>query len=370
MVSSYDVGSLPLRIEESIIKEGAKRSLTLLPFLRSSEEDTSRVFEEAVVGAFVDKLRTGLDIPNYPQFRDMNEMFFELIQGIERADGGYVTIRTPTARPGSVIPEVDVLKRNASRIRGLAEVDNFKVKACVTGPYTLASFFKGKTPKLFEGLGRSIANIVSRSLFKTRHTEVAMLCVDEPVLGFLNDPLLDYGSEGREALRGAWDRILSEATSRGVETSMHLHNTSDNIFWEAEHLDLVESHVDDPLYRLETTKRFLEETDKCLKASISITLFDNLIENHLKQEGWGGNIQQRVGEVWNEIRLGRIDPLMFMENLDLLQKRLNIVVKRFGSERVPYAGPECGLRSFPTYEMAMECLSRVSEVIKDFEQRR
>jgi len=40
------------------------------------------------------------------------------------------------------------------------------------------------------------------------------------------------------------------------------------------------------------------------------------------------------------------------------------MVGRFGIERVPYAGPECGLRGFPTYECALECLRRVSSAAR------
>jgi 5-methyltetrahydropteroyltriglutamate--homocysteine methyltransferase len=370
MIQSYDVGSLPLRVDESIIKEGAKRSLTLLPILRIAEEDAVNVFEEEVVSAYVDKINMGIDVPNYPQFRDMNEMFFEMIRGIEKSDAGYKVYRTVGVKPSSSIPEVDLLKRNVSRIRDLTGVDKVRVKACVTGPYTLASFFQEKSPKLFENLGRSLAKIVSRSIFQTRHGGLAILCIDEPVLGFLNDPLLDYGSEGREALRRAWDGICRAATSKGVKTGMHLHDTSDDLFWEVEHLDIVESHFEDPLYVRETTKRRLRETDKCLKASIAVTIFENLIESSLRRGGLESNIQQKVGEVWTDMRFGRKDPLTFIEDLILLRKRLMAIVERFGAERVPYAGPECGLGGWPTYESAMECLRRVSESIKKFNEKK
>ncbi|MFB0557914.1 MAG: hypothetical protein ACETVY_02245 [Candidatus Bathyarchaeia archaeon] len=369
MLRTYDVGSLPLRVEEASIREGARKSQTVLSLVGVSDE-ASKVFESEVVSAFMDKLWTGMDIPNYPQFRDMNEMFFELIQGIKKEEGGYVALRAPSAKPSSIIPEVDVLRKNASQIRDDAGIDKVRVKACLTGPYTLSSFFQAKTPKLFEDLGHALADIVSRSIFDTRHGEVSLVCIDEPVIGFLNDPLLDYGSEGRGALRRAWDEVFRIATAKGLETSMHLHDTSDDLFWEVEHLGIVESHVDDPLYAQETTKRRLEDTDKRLKASISITLFDKLIESHLRKEGRIGDIQQGIGEVWDKIRLGRADPFTFIEDPALLMKRLRSVVERFGEELVPYAGPECGLGSWPTYETAFECLRRISKTIKAYNKNK
>jgi 5-methyltetrahydropteroyltriglutamate--homocysteine methyltransferase len=369
MISSIDVGSLPLRAEESKIWEGARRALTLLPMLGVAEGDAVEVFEEEVVGAFADKLRMGIDVPNYPQFRDMNEMFFNLIRGIEKGEAGYSTLRTPSAKPGASIPEVDVLRRNASRIKDIAGVDRVRVKACVTGPYTLASFFQAKSPRLFEDLGGVLAAIVSRTIFSNRHGELALLCIDEPILGFLNDPLLDYGSEGRESLRRAWDGICHAAASRGIETGMHLHDTSDDLFWDVEHLGIVESHVGDPLYDQEATKRRLEEKDKRLKASLAVTLFDNLIEAHLRREGFEGDVQQRIGDVWTEMSRGSANPFEFIDEPALLMKRLRSVVERFGAERVPYAGPECGMGGWPTYDSAMECLRRVALTLKDFKKQ-
>ena len=361
MITSYDVGSLPLRVEESVIWEGARRSGSFLSLVSGS--DAADVFEREVVEGFVDKVKAGIEVPNYPQFRDMNEMYFELIRGIEKGPDGYIALERPSAKPNTPVPEVEAIRKNASKIRDLTGLDRVRLKICVTGPYTLASFFPAKNASLFEDLGSTLADIVSQSLFDTRNGEVALVCIDEPVLGFLNDPLLDYGSEGREALIKSWDEISRAAVSKGAETSMHLHDTSDDIFWAVDSLQLAESHVGDPLYTLDSTKRRLEETGKRLKASISMTLFDTLIESHLKSQGLSEGIQQKVGDTWTEIRHGKVDPMIFIEEAGLMAKRLGAIVEEFGPENVPYAGPECGMGGWPGYEYAMEGLRRVSEAV-------
>jgi hypothetical protein len=144
---------------------------------------------------------------------------------------------------------------------------------------------------------------------------------------------------------------------------MHLHDTSDDIFWAVDNLQLAESHVGDPLYTLASTKRRLAETGKRLKASIAMTLFDDLIEARLKAEGVTGEIQQKVGDVWTEIRHEKVDPTIFLEEAGLMAKRLDAIVEEFGPENVPYAGPECGMGGWPAYEYAMEGLRRVSEAV-------
>jgi 5-methyltetrahydropteroyltriglutamate--homocysteine methyltransferase len=361
MILSYDVGSLPLRVEESVIWEGARRSGSFLSLVSSS--DAAEVFEREVVEGFVDKVKAGIDVPNFPQFRDMNEMYFELIRGIEKGPDGYIAFESPSAKPNANVPEIEAIKRNASKIRDQTGIDKVRLKVCVTGPYTLASFFPAKNASLFKDLGEALANIISKSLFDSRKGEVSLVCIDEPVLGFLNDPLLDYGSNGREVLIKSWGKICQAAVSKGAETSMHLHDTSDDIFWDVNGLQLAESHVGDPLYSLDSTKRRLEETGKRLKASIARTLFDTLIESHLESQGVSEGMQQKVGDTWTEIRRGNVDPMIFIEEARLMAKRLGEIVEKFGPENVPYAGPECGFGGWPGYKYAMKGLQRVSEAV-------
>jgi 5-methyltetrahydropteroyltriglutamate--homocysteine methyltransferase len=323
-------------------------------------------FEEAVVSSFIDKLKVGVDVPNYPQFRDMNEMYFELMDGIERIDGALHAVNGIRAKPGAAIPETEALRREAREIKSSSGKDRVRIKVCVTGPYTLASFFQFKTPGLYLELADALAHILDASLFSNGSAEISHLSVDEPVLGFMNDPLLDYGSDGREALRKAWDRVLYVAKSRGVDTSMHLHDTSENLFWDAEHLDIIASHVGDPLYTQESVRKRLDETDKRLWAAIGITQFDTLIENYFTAQGYTGNIPEKIGEVWTGMRRATIDPYLFLEDAGIMRKRLDKIAEFFGRDRIAYVSPECGLGSFPEYEVAIECLERASSVVDGF----
>ena len=362
---SSDIGSLPAKASMETIWSGASQSKSLLHLLGVGNEDYE-VFKDVLVSAFIDKLRMGVDVPNYPQFRDMNEMYFVLMSGFEKQGGALITHGEVKPKSGAAIPETEVLKRESSRIRDEAGVDRVMVKACVTGPYTLASFFQYKSPNLYEELGHSIAAILRESIFNTKSAELCHVSIDEPVLGFMNDPLLDYGSDGRESLRKVWEEIAYAGASHGLDVSMHLHNTSENLFWEVEHLGVAASHVGDPLYTQESTKKELEERDKHLWAAVGITQYDTLIENYYKAEGFTGNIPEKIGETWTGLKKGETDPYLFLEDTELIRKRLEKIVDYFGSERIAYASPECGVNSFPEYDVAMECLRRASSVIADY----
>ena len=196
-----------------------------------------------------------------------------------------------------------------------------------------------------------------------------MISVDEPIFGMLDDPLLDRGSEERECLRKAWESIFKKASSRGVETGLHLHSTVDELFWEIKYLNVIESHTRDSLYQQRKVREFLEQTDKFLKASISIDDFDRLIQAKIEFVNRFKKIDklsmsEKIAEVWRSIYNGESDPKSFLEEVELMKKRLVQIIDRFGAERVPYAGPECGLKGFPNYDCALDGLRRVSKAVK------
>ena len=350
------MGSLPPRVSTETLERGAETYVSLQHLLGESPE--AETFEKVLLGSLIDKLRAGIDIPNYPQFRDMNEMFLKLLRGHIKDGDVYISYGI-TAKPRASIPEVEVIKRNLSLILDEAEIDHLRIKLCVTGPYTLSFQFRHRDGRLMEELSAALSRILEASIFKVRRGETALLAVDEPTFGLLDDPLLDRGSEGRESLLRAWERLFTSASSRGLETILHLHDASDTLYLEADHLNIVESHVDDPLYRDERLIRRVAEADKMVKAAISRSDFDALIAEGL---GLGSEeTPSRIGAIWSEVREGKLEADRFLEDVELMRRRLRLIIERFGAENVPYAGPECGLKGFPNYGSALETLRRVSE---------
>jgi 5-methyltetrahydropteroyltriglutamate--homocysteine methyltransferase len=364
MIKSCDAGSLPFVGDVQKFLEGATR-FGLYP-----ADDSVRFFEKRMIEGFLGKVGAGIEIPNYPQFRDMTEMFLAMMDGVERVKGGYMETKIPSVKADrSHIPEVMVIKRNSQRIyekRG----EPFEVKVCVTGPCTLSSLFLHRDNKIFGRLGNSLSQIVESNVFSEKRGKVSLVAVDEPVFGLQDDPLIDFGSEGRENLRKAWESIFHKAKSKNAQTLLHLHNTADELFWEIKSLNIIDCHVGDPLYEMKKTRERLESTDKSLKASISIADFDTLIKKRIiatsGQKMTELAVNERIAEAWKGITSRKTDPETFLENLDIMKKRLVEIISRFGVERVPYAGPECGLKGFPTYECALECLRRVSSAVKSF----
>jgi len=366
MVPTYDVGSIPFPGDFERFTRGL-RAHPLLGLLHLTGHASERgYFEDKIVESFLDKVRAGISIPNYPQFRDMNEMFLSCLDGIAKTEAGYRVVGRISVPEGKLtIPEVAVIEEKAREIYERIG-DFFNVKVCVTGPYTLASLFVGRESNLFVELGRVISKFVESNIFSGRFGRVALVAVDEPVFGLIDDPLLDHGRGGREELLKAWETVFHQIRSRNAQSIIHLHNTANDLFWQVRSLDIVESHVNDPLYSSSKTKECLERSDKFLKASVCVTDFDALIRNMETSRGTAdeAEIGQRIADAWTEIRKGRMDPAIFLESTDVISDRLRRIVRQHGV-RVSYAGPECGLRSFPTYDSAMECLRRVAEATQN-----
>jgi len=361
MIESCDAGSLPFVGDFQKFLEGASNYGRVV-------NDSTEFFEKKLMEGFLDKIAAGIDVPNYPQYRDMNQMFFDMIEGIGKVNGGYIETAPLTLKEGKgTIPEALAIKNRSQEIYEKLGKP-FQLRICVTGPYTMSSFFAYKDKGTYTRLGNVLTQIIEANIFNSKYGSVRLASVDEPVFGFVDDPLLDRGSEGRENLLKAWESMTEKIKAKGTQACLHLHNTSDELFWETKALKIVESHVGNSFYQSKRTKERLESTDKFLKASITVTDFDQLIRNNIiatpKQKLTEIGINEKIAETWKTLNKKQIDPTTFIESAQLMKERLTQIIENFGENRVPYAGPECGLRGFPTYESALECLRRVSKTVK------
>ncbi len=362
MVESCDAGSMPFAGDINKFLEGADCLGSL------TEDLKAQYFEDKVVEGLLHKMQAGILVPNYPQFRDMSYMFLSMIDGVEKVIGGYMETGPLSLKSGKgVLPEVEAIRKHS---RDFPEKlgNSFKVRLCITGPYTLASQFPYKDGRVFSRLGNVLAQIVENSVFSNKHGSVSLVALDEPVFGLVDDPSMDRGSEARENLHKAWEVILEKASSRNIQTCLHTHSTRDELFWEVKSLNIIEAHINDPILEAKRTKQLLESTDKFLNASITVTEFDKLIRNHLAARSpkkiSETEIGEKIGEAWQNIKEEKVDPLIFLESTDTMRKRLTKLIENFGSNRIAYGVPECGLKSFPTYESALECLRRVADATK------
>lgn len=366
MIKSCDSGSMPFMGDSAKFLEGAKR------YGQNTSDESTDFFEKNLVDSFVDKLEAGIDFPNYPQFRDMNQMFMSMMDGIEKIETGYLETKIVSLRANNnKIAEVLAIEKNAQAIQEKTGKP-FELRVCITGPYTLASFFPYKDEKTFSRLGDVIAQIIDCNLFSNKHGKASLVSVDEPSFGLLDDPLIDFGAPGRENLQKAWEKIFHTIKSKNAQGMIHLHSTANPLFWDIPSLEVIDSHVDDPIHQMQKTAKLLESKDKYLKASMTVNDFDKLIRQKIvaetKEKIAETDINEKIADAWTAIKKEKVDPDVFLETPETMKKRVTDVVERFGEERILYAGPECGLKGYPTYKNALECLKRISTAVSSLKK--
>jgi 5-methyltetrahydropteroyltriglutamate--homocysteine methyltransferase len=349
-IQSCDVGSLPYSGDLKRLHESAHHLCT------NSQDASAGLFENTIVDAFIDKLKAGIQVAAFPQFRDMNDMFISALAGLQKVKGGYVEVDHVSLKSGfSKLPEVIAIEKNVKKIADSTGIP-FQMRICITGPYTLGSFFPYRTSQTYARLGALLSEIIEDNVFATKEGRVTLVSIDEPLFGFVDDPLIDKGTEGRESLLKAWTTMTSRVKTRKAQSCIHLHSTSDDLFWEIDLLNMIESHVADPLYEMGNTRRLLDRKDKQLKASVAKTDFDQLIRESLGTKASDSSI----ADVWYKLSRGELKPETFLESTATMKKRLVEIINRFGEDRVVLAGPECGLRGFPSYSSAIDCLRNAS----------
>jgi methionine synthase II (cobalamin-independent) len=236
--------------------------------------------------------------------------------------------------------------------------EKFRMKVCITGPYTLSYPFGDSTGYACSTIGGLLKAVVKSNIFDEKRGKVELVVFDEPLLGLINDSRLDNGSPWRDGILKSLEDLLQVAKAKGAETGLHLHSTSVDVMG-LNNLDVIESHFDDPFYQTENTKRLLEKHEKWTKLPITYTQYDKLIST---------DNPELVAAVWKKIKKKEIDPAMYLEPWETMSLRLEKLGKMFG-ERGKYAGGECGLLSFPTYDCAMESLRRQSLAIADYNSK-
>ncbi len=182
-------------------------------------------------------------------------MFLQMISGIEKLKEGYVEVESLSLKSEKrKIPEVHIIEKNSEKIHEALN-RNFKLKVCITGHYTLSALFAYKNEKTFLNLGKVLAEIAKENIFENKYGEVCMVTLDEPTFGVMSDPMIDYGAPARETLLKAWETIFKAVSARGVTAGMHLHSTADELFWQVESLDLIESHINRPAVSTRSSQR-------------------------------------------------------------------------------------------------------------------
>ena len=280
------------------------------------------------------KRRAGVQIPTYPQFRDMIRMFMDEIEDPDKAESPYL------------------IKRERAKIMELEGVSAGQdVRVCVTGPVELYVSIFGATR--YTDILNYLAESVARFLAEARaEKKMSVASLDEPSLG-LNSNIIFSDDEIQQALQ------IASAPCRGMDCEIHLHSPLyAEVSARVAGINIVgiesASHPD---YLQLIDRRVLEETDSFLRAGIART--DILSLSAGLNEMLGTNL-------WDDIpRLER--EIFKAESPEIMRKRLDRAYLQFG-DRLKATGPDCGLGSWPSQEMAGRLLANCAVAVRSFQE--
>jgi 5-methyltetrahydropteroyltriglutamate--homocysteine methyltransferase len=303
---------------------------------------------ELVKDAMAQKIEAGVQRPTYPQFRDMIRMFMDPIEDPERSESPYVLL-PEHAR----IPELSALETLGRMME--AEGRRLSIRVCVTGPVELYISRFGATDyvDILEKIAGSVGRFIEAAK-KSRHFDVCVVSIDEPSLGI--SPSVIFGDEEiMDALETA------ARPCRGIDCEIHLHSPlMAELTCAVPGINVigVESAAN-PDYLKLIDRRVLEENDAFIRAGIARTDIDGMV----------ARLNDRLDtNLWRDPE--RLEREVFAaESAKVLEERLAVAFRLF-EDRVRYAGPDCGLGSWPSQKMAKRCLANCSTAIASFRSRR
>jgi 5-methyltetrahydropteroyltriglutamate--homocysteine methyltransferase len=327
-----DVGSFPLpsNVSKEAFAKAYPRALKAYAEGRELAEDEElyESFYKPVAASLRSKVRSGLDVVNYPQHYDMHRQFLEPI--LEYQEEPFL-IREKYA----VIPELYVVEREAEKYGKL------RLKVCVTGPVELhlkTEFGFHIYEEILGNLALSVNRFLRNSMLNTGHVETAVVAIDEPSLGFVD--LLNIDEEGLvKAL---------EASARGIKArvQVHLHTLkAARIPLAAKGIEVITGEFAAAPENMQLlARKTLEEYGKYLRAGISRTNVDSIIAEHAEHGV-------------------RPSPEQLVEEVKVIRKRYEKISEVF-SDRLAFVGPDCGLGAWPSQRVAQLLLKHTVSAVK------
>ena len=338
MILFDDIGSFPL-------PKGINRE-----WVEQAQKNNDPKLPDILKDAMQQKIDAGVDVPTYPQFRDMNQMFLEIIND-ESAQEEPLIVSKERARimELSAIEEVGAqyLKKTGKKLN---------IRLCVTGPIELyLKQFGGTAYKdVLNAFATSIDRFISNSIDNAKQFRIAVISIDEPSIG-INPQIMFNDSDMIEALTFA----TRTSGLNKIDTEIHLHSPLHyKLVCRVPSIGIigVESAAN-PSYLDLIDKKDLEDFDKFLRIGVARTDIFGMAA--VLNEKYNTN-------VWKEP--AKLDEITIqMETPRIIAKRLQKAYDIFG-DRIKYAGPDCGLGSWPSQELASNLLKNTGAGIKEFQK--
>jgi 5-methyltetrahydropteroyltriglutamate--homocysteine methyltransferase len=335
-----DIGSFPL--PAGVSREWIEQAVSI----RNEDE---RLFE-IISQVMEQKITAGVEVPTYPQFQDMNKQFLRIIDDPKCTEAPLM-VKESEAK----ILELEAIS-DLAKIYKEQNGEPLKIRVCVTGPIELYQQEFGSTSygDVLLTFARSIDRFVKNSIEHHSDIQVKTVSIDEPSIG-IHPQIMHSDDYIIQALTIAGET----AHKHGIDTEIHLHSPLNyKLVCDVPTINVigVESAAN-PSYLELIDRQDLEASDTFLRVGIARTDIFGLTA--VLNEKYDTNVwkeQDKLPEVITK-----------METPEVIAKRLSKYHEMFDGS-IKYAGPDCGLGSWPTQELAQQLLANTASGILMFRQ--
>jgi methionine synthase II (cobalamin-independent) len=332
-----DVGSFPLpagiKKEEYAKAYEAARQAIINHRDPSKEDFIQKNFYSIVVESFKAKIRTGLDVINFPQhFSGIRQVGDAVHAAMER--GSFVVDQEL-----AFLPEIYVLNQEAKR---LSEEFGKKIQLRVSifGPIEqyLAEVGATAYPDVLDGFAQTINRFAKNSILNNKYIETKVISIDEPSLG--HSSFSGSAEMICQTLEKAYDFI-------GPTRQIHLHFASGvHDLLSVKGLDVLSfEYAASPKNIEAVSKSVLEKADKQIRVGIARTDIDSI---------WAELYEKGFDKPSNE---------QLVDSVDAIQNRYRFAKEKYG-EWMTFTGPDCGLGGWLSQDAAELLLKRTVEAVK------
>jgi 5-methyltetrahydropteroyltriglutamate--homocysteine methyltransferase len=336
MILFDDIGSYPL--PEGTDKEWVANAV------KNNDPELISIIRDSMQ----QKIDAGVDVPTYPQFQDMNQQFLDIIND-ESSQEEPLIVRKEKARIME-LSAIEYVGAEYYRKKGR----KLRVRVCVTGPVELyLKQFGGTAYKdVLNAFASSIDRFIGNSIDSAKQIQIAAVSIDEPSIG-INPQIMFNDSDLVEAL----EKAAKTSASHKIDTEIHLHSPL--------HYKLVCGVKSIGIIGVESAAKpsYLDLIDK--KDLVDYNKFLRIGAARTDISGMAAVLNEKYStNVWKEpAKLEEI--VTEMETPAIIAKRLEKAYGIFG-DRIKYTGPDCGLGSWPSQDLAFKLLKNTGMGLKEF----
>jgi 5-methyltetrahydropteroyltriglutamate--homocysteine methyltransferase len=332
-----DIGSFPLpsNVDRETFNKAYRMARDAIVHGTDLQKDefVKENFCEVILESFKQKIRSGLDVINFPQHYDGVRQIGEVLH--KAMEKGTFVVEEKDA----FLPEVQLI---AVEAKNLCEEFGKKIllRVSLFGP--MEQYLKeiGTTPysDVLDGFTETICRFAKNSILDTKYIKTEAVSIDEPSFGFLNIA----------AERDVICQVLEKAFDfTGAVRQIHLHSSTRlPDLLSVKNLDVLSfEYAASPKNIEGISKRMLDTADKQVRVGVSRTDIDSITA-----ELYDKGVAKPTAE-------------QLVENEETIRKRYLAAKEKFG-DQMTFTGPDCGLGGWPSQEAAQLLLERTVKAVK------